>query len=141
RTGRDFPLWNQRWHQDPGHDNVHAEKESALRWQGAQSFMTTSTQRRNQLCDGRALNPRIHPNDRATERHQGAGVSGTDAALRFSVPHETERNGHRGVFLVAKGMGGPLVHTNDIGSLDNADTGMPLMQQSLELTPDSHQNK
>jgi hypothetical protein len=38
-------------------------------------------------------------------------------------------------------MGGPLVHTNDIGSLDNADTGMPLMQQSLELTPDSHQNK
>ena len=42
---------------------------------------------------------------------------------------------------MAEGMGRPLVHTNDVGSLNNANTGMPLMQQSLELAPDSHQNK
>jgi hypothetical protein len=40
-----------------------------------------------------------------------------------------------------KRMGGPLVHAHDVGSLNNADSRVPLKQQSLELTPDSNQNK
>jgi hypothetical protein len=38
-------------------------------------------------------------------------------------------------------MGRSLIHAHNVSGLDNADSRVPVMQQSLELAPDSNQNK
>ena len=102
--------------------------------------MATPSERRNQLGNGRPLDARIHPYQAATKGHQSARVSGADTPLGFAIPNERQSDGHGGILFVSEGVGGALVHANHVRRFHNTDSRVPLTQQSLELTPDTHQN-
>src|SRR5680860_612865 len=95
----------------------------------------------DQLGNRRAFNARIHTNNGPAESHQGPSISRTDTTLSFAITNQSQGDGHGGVFLVSQCVGGAFVHADNIRSLHNVNSWMPIMQKSLELAPDSHQDE
>jgi len=70
--------------------------------------------------DGGALDTRQHLQDESRHGHQGAGVSGTHAAVRLTLLDQVDGEPHGGIALVAQCAGRRFVHVNDLGRMMKA---------------------
>ncbi len=65
--------------------------------------------------------PGIMPMHRLGDGHDGAGIAGGDESIGLAVAHQAGGDADRGVALGADGLGGAVVHGDDLAGVDDFD--------------------